>query len=133
MMVEIKYSPEFLSFWKGYPKKLARLMAGRAWKKINPDDGLIKTIMESLEKHKRTEQWRKDGGAYIPYPATWLNQRRWEDELKVEISKPVAAVYKPLEITAIPPEQEYRGNAIEDFERERSKFLMANKNKHLGD
>lgn len=22
----------------------------------------------------------KDNGQYIPYPSTWLNQRRWEDE-----------------------------------------------------
>ena len=23
----------------------------------------------------------KDNGQYIPYPTTWLNQKRWEDEL----------------------------------------------------
>ena len=31
--------------------------------------------------HKRLDQWKKDSGRFVPYPATWLNNRRWEDEL----------------------------------------------------
>ena len=27
------------------------------------------------------------GGQYIPYPATWLNQRRWEDEVTAEAAE----------------------------------------------
>ena len=26
-------------------------------------------------------QWQRDNGQYIPHPATWLNQGRWDDEL----------------------------------------------------
>jgi hypothetical protein len=29
---------------------------------------------------KNSQQWTKDGGQFIPMPATWLNGRRWEDE-----------------------------------------------------
>ena len=32
---------------------------------------------------KQTEQWKKDNGKFIPYPATWLNQERWTDEIKM--------------------------------------------------
>jgi hypothetical protein len=37
--------------------------------------------MQAMEKHKGSEQWSKDGGIFIPYPATWLNQERWNDEV----------------------------------------------------
>ena len=30
---------------------------------------------------KETKQWKSDNGQYIPYPATWLNARGWEDEV----------------------------------------------------
>jgi hypothetical protein len=37
-------------------------------------------MVRAIEKQKRSKQWQKDGGSYIPYPATWLNQGRWMDE-----------------------------------------------------
>lgn len=39
--------------------------------------------MAALEAAKKCDQWRKDNGQFIPYPATWLNQERWEDEYGV--------------------------------------------------
>jgi uncharacterized protein YdaU (DUF1376 family) len=71
----------FNSFWESYPNKKAKPVALKAWKKLNPDIELTTTIMSALEKQKGTEQWKKDGGQYIPHPATWLNQRRWEDKI----------------------------------------------------
>jgi uncharacterized protein YdaU (DUF1376 family) len=71
----------FNSFWESYPNKKAKPVALKAWKKLNPDIELITTIMSALEKQKGTEQWKKDGGQFIPHPATWLNQRRWEDKI----------------------------------------------------
>lgn len=50
--------------------------------KLNLTDELQQTILAALEKHKKSEDWKKDAGKFIPYPATWLNGRRWEDELK---------------------------------------------------
>ena len=40
-------------------------------------------MIDAVEKQKKTDQWTRDGGQYIPHPATWLNQRRWEDEIPV--------------------------------------------------
>ncbi len=37
----------------------------------------------AIEVQKQSEQWTKDNGRFIPNPATWLNQGRWEDELPV--------------------------------------------------
>lgn len=77
-------SPGFRIFYSAYPKKRARGNAERAWKKLNPDADLQGIILTTLEKQKRSEDWRKDGGKFIPYPATWLNGRRWEDEIPEE-------------------------------------------------
>ena len=68
----------FEVFWKAYPKKKAKPKAIPAWKKIKAAE--IPAIMASIEAYKKTEDWNKNDGQYIPYPATFLNQRRWEDE-----------------------------------------------------
>lgn len=66
----------FGMFWKSYPKKKGKGAARKAWMKHKPPDKIHKT----LEAYKRTEQWKKDGGQYIPYPATFINEGRWDDE-----------------------------------------------------
>lgn len=73
--------PDFSHFWQAYPRKVAKAAAEKAWKKLKPDHALMALILKALEAQKRTEAWTKDNGAFIPHPATWLNQRRWEDEL----------------------------------------------------
>lgn len=71
---------DFDRFWKAYPLKKAKQAALKAWKKINPDKQFAETIISAVEKQKRWEDWIRDNGQYIPNPATWLNQGRWEDE-----------------------------------------------------
>jgi predicted phage replisome organizer len=75
----------FIAFWKSYPKKKSKGTAEKAWAKINPS--LHDTIMASLEKHKQSADWLKEGGQFIPYPATWLNAKGWEDEIDDKIFK----------------------------------------------
>jgi hypothetical protein len=70
----------FDSFYSIYPRKIARAKALKAWKKINPDPDLQARIMAAVEDQKGWPTWTKDGGQYIPYPATWLNDCHWEDE-----------------------------------------------------
>ena len=69
----------FGRFWSAYPKKMAKKAAERAFCRLKPDDALLETMLEALERQKQTRQWKRDGGQYIPYPATWINGRRWED------------------------------------------------------
>jgi len=69
-------------FWSAYPKKVGKKDAVKAWNKINPDESLVKAIIEGVERWKGTEQWNKDGGQFIPYPATFLRQERWNDEVQ---------------------------------------------------
>ena len=70
----------FESFWNEYPKKVSKQEAIKAFNKLEPDTTLLDTILEALRTQKRSSDWTRDNGQYIPHPATWLNQRRWEDE-----------------------------------------------------
>lgn len=74
---------QFDKFWQAYPKKVSKKEAQKSWKKINPSLELFEKILKALEMVKQTEQWEKDNGKFIPYPATWLNQERWTDEIKM--------------------------------------------------
>lgn len=74
-------SPDlFERFWKAYPVKKAKEKARRAWRKLHPDLALCRKMSAALELDKQSDDWKRDGGRYIPHPSTWLNGRRWEDE-----------------------------------------------------
>jgi len=84
----LKQQERFDKFWDAYPKKRSMGQAEKAWIKINPDDELLGVILSSLERWKRSKEWLKDGGQFIPYPSTWLNAKGWEDELPVTRDSP---------------------------------------------
>lgn len=69
-------SPEFNKFYESYPKKLDRQEAVRAWVK-GMLDGKLGEILAGLEVWKGCEQWTDY--ERVPYPATWLNKRRWKE------------------------------------------------------
>lgn len=69
----------FLGFWKFYPVHTSKQAAIRAWDRLKPSDELIAVIGKALRRQMATDQWTR--GIGIPYPATYLNQRRWEDEI----------------------------------------------------
>lgn len=75
-----KDSPGFDSFWSSYPKKQAKADALKAWNALAPDEALQAQIMEAIQVQRASPSWTKDGGQFIPLPATWLRGRRWEDE-----------------------------------------------------
>ena len=70
----------FDEFWKAYPKKKAKEAARKAWVKLKPDETLGKEIIQAVIESAKTKDWLKENGKYIPYPATYLNGKRWEDE-----------------------------------------------------
>jgi uncharacterized protein YdaU (DUF1376 family) len=67
-------------FWKAYPKKKSKGQAEKAWSKINPSKQLLATMIAKIEQAMTSEDWLKDNGQFIPYPASWLNAKGWEDE-----------------------------------------------------
>lgn len=65
-------------FWSVYPNKVGKDAARRAYAKVKvPTDVLVSAV----EAQKRSQKWTADNGRYIPNPATWLNQGRWQDEI----------------------------------------------------
>jgi len=75
------YTSDFLEFWETYPRKVGKGAAFKAWKKANGKPS-VKNLIQIIGRQAQSEQWRQDGGKFIPHPTTWLNQRRWEDELE---------------------------------------------------
>jgi hypothetical protein len=68
-------------FWAAYPKKASKGDARKAWKQIQPSSELLTKMLNALERAKTCANWKKNGGQYIPYPATWLRAECWEDEI----------------------------------------------------
>lgn len=71
----------FAKFWAAYPRKEAKPKAQTAFAKLHPDDDLLATMLAAIERQKASDQWQEDGGRFIPHPTTWLNNKRWEDQL----------------------------------------------------
>ena len=71
----------FMEFWKLYPKKVGKKAALNSWKRLKPDAALFDQIMAAVEAARASDQWRRENGRFIPNPATWINQGRWDDEL----------------------------------------------------
>ena len=70
----------FATFWAAYPRHEGKADALKAWNKLKPDIVLQTKMGEALTAQKKSPQWTKNNGQYIPMPSTWLNGRRWEDE-----------------------------------------------------
>lgn len=69
----------FAEFWLAYPRKDGKGAAEKAYRKAKIGKALLPVVLQAIERARETEQWRKDGGQFIPHPSTWLSQRRWED------------------------------------------------------
>lgn len=72
--------PQFCRFWMIYPNRSAKKDARKAWMQIGPTPETVERILAALAWQVQQPQWLKDGGQYIPLPATWLRGERWTDE-----------------------------------------------------
>jgi hypothetical protein len=100
----------FADFWKAYPKHQDKQGALKAFQKLKPDQELLDQMIKSINAWKQSEQWTKDGGQYIPMPTTWLNRRRWEDDL------PQTAQFKPVKTVSA---QQYTQRDYDEDELEK--------------
>ena len=79
-------SIQFEQFYGEYPRHVGKEQAKKAFLKLSPDKTLFQTIIEKLKLQKemctiKSDNWLKEGKKYCPMPSTWLNNRRWEDEI----------------------------------------------------
>lgn len=83
------YTDDFISFWQEYPRKEDKKKAFDSWrslekKKILPD---INIILKAIDTRVKSGQW--ENKKFIPLPTSWLNGRRWEDEVTpIQDSRP---------------------------------------------
>lgn len=79
----------FKRFWDLYPKHKSKQAAILAWDKLKPSNALIREMSDALRRQVQSEEWQR--GIGIPYPSTYLNQRRWEDEVSPDQTPPQQA------------------------------------------
>lgn len=72
-------------FWPAYPRKTAKPQALKAARRQGKTATDRTAIMECLRRRLTAiqEQFRADGD-YRPYPATWINQRPWDDAVETD-------------------------------------------------
>lgn len=77
-----KYPEDFEQFWEAYPKKKSKGDALKAWKQMKKDRPPIDDLLSKIDELMSSKDWQKDGGQWIPYPATWIRAGGWDDETK---------------------------------------------------
>jgi hypothetical protein len=78
------HEDDFERFWSMYPRKEGKQKAKTAFAKVDVD---IDTLLDALSDHKKSAQWTKNNGEFIPHASTWLNGRRWEDQMSQNYDK----------------------------------------------
>lgn len=95
-LVRTEPGADFERFWSIYPKRRSKADAFKAWLQLKPDQELVTTILAAVERWSRSTEWRKDGGQFIPYPASWLRAHGWQDESTVDPSAPDLSAYNAM-------------------------------------
>jgi hypothetical protein len=80
---ETEIEQAFESFWSAYPSKVAKPTALKEFKAVKAHKHMV-SILENIDRRKSGDGWQKDGGKWIPNPAKYLKERRWEDEIQVQ-------------------------------------------------
>ena len=87
---EQKKGARFMQFYQSYPNKVAKKKAYEAWQKLEKSEdikALLPILLDAIGKQKQAKEIQKAKGEFVsewPYPATWLNGKRWEDEIEIK-------------------------------------------------
>jgi hypothetical protein len=77
----------FDEFWGLYPRKVGKEKAHRVWAKLSKS--VRADALWALPRHIELWERKQVAREFIPYPTSWLNGRRWEDDLSGELQQPV--------------------------------------------
>ena len=69
----------FVRFWDSWPKNIrkgGRSLCLKAWLRCHAENA-VEQILAHVNFLKNSEEWKRDGGQYVPAPSTYLNQQRW--------------------------------------------------------
>jgi hypothetical protein len=91
---------DFEQFWFKYPRKVAKKTAMQAFAKLPTVEQEL--AVDALDTHLDYWKLKETESDFIPYPATWLNQGRYFDELELTakaIKKPALPWYSTEQMT----------------------------------
>lgn len=116
----------FAEFYAEYPRKVSAGQARQEWAKLSPDEALRKRIVSAVRAWARSPEWARNDGQFIPKPARWLREQRWEDVPGVSLAPtPAAPPPRMVESAPLTPEQ-LKANG------ERARALAAHARQALG-
>lgn len=98
----------FPDFWKVYPKKKDKIGAEKIWDRDKLDPLADKIIADVQLRPTADPDWKDP--QFIPYPSTYLNRKRWTDELKS------VATFKPRKPEVVSEETRQRDRERADRE-----------------
>ena len=78
---EARTVARFTAFWSAYPRKVNKAEAEKAFRKLDPDEGTMIAILDAVAAWSVTRDWTKQDGEFVPHASTWLNGKRWQDQL----------------------------------------------------
>lgn len=84
---------DFERFWAAYPLKKSKDAARKAWPRAIGRTTLD-VMLSAIERQRTWDEWQR---GFIPHPATWLNQARWDDEQSPAAVIPLKQPWPPHE------------------------------------
>ena len=82
-------------FWKLYPNKKAKKDAIIMWNRLSTNEKTL--AVDWLQKYLIYWKKKSTEKQYLPHPATWINGKRWEDNLSDEVNIQKTNVQEQLE------------------------------------
>jgi hypothetical protein len=80
----------FEDFWRVYPRKIGKAAAAKRWARMTDQERAA--AGEAIRLHAQRWGRLRTESQFIPHAVTWLNQRRWEDDMTAEHSMDAKAV-----------------------------------------
>lgn len=78
-LIPAQGSPSFDEFWAVYPRHEAKPRARKAWDSALKRGANPREVLEGAHRHAKGHAAAGTEEGFIPHPATWLNNDRWND------------------------------------------------------
>jgi hypothetical protein len=94
----IQLKEGFNRFWDAFPKKTKKIEASEEWFKLKPSIQLMDQIISKVISFKESKEWKKDDGVFVPNPKSFIKNKRWLDEIKVEPQEKPKSKPEPVRV-----------------------------------
>lgn len=67
------------NFWALYPRQVDQQLSRKEWAMLAPSVELQRKIADAVKAWAGCDEWRREGGRFVPKPHRWLARKRWTD------------------------------------------------------